>query len=78
LFQASELVSPGWKLGLTTSYNFLDQVLDVSVTETNEATAKTQLHTIAARPFIEHDLTSKSGVRLEIIGERDYHGFSVR
>lgn len=56
LAQAKRIWEPSWQGTWGLEYLYQDQILDVSITETNLAAVRVRGHTIAARPALRHDL----------------------
>jgi hypothetical protein len=59
-----------WQVGLTTAYFYLDQLQDVSITETTLARARVRGHSLTVRPSVRRTLGSNWWVQLEASGQR--------
>ena len=55
----------GWKTGASLRYVYLDQVFDVSVTETNLGSVQVRGHSVRLAPYVRKDLAKQIFIELE-------------
>jgi hypothetical protein len=69
--QLDQRWTPSWRSTLALEYFYQDQVLDVSITETNLARVQVLGHTFIARPGVRWDGAAGWWLALELQGERE-------